>query len=100
MLRGQGISATVRGRTSSSISLANLPRITCLALRYSPLAVVTVESSSIGIPIFWAKLSAARVGRPEVSYATDLGGPVTSLVSSGCLILNVSHEAARRRGDP
>ena len=58
-----------------------------------------MESCQSGKPTFCAKLSAALVGFPAASNATDFGGPVISFTSSGCFDARV-HMAASRRGAP
>jgi hypothetical protein len=74
------------------------PRLVCRAARYSPFGVWMRKTSCNARPCFSAKLTAARVGAPTESYATDFGGPVTSVTASSCFGSNPRTCATRRRG--
>src|SRR5262245_11514531 len=50
------------------------------------------------MPCLSAKLTAARVGAPPASYATDFGGPVTSVVTSVCRNGRPRAHSTRRLG--
>ena len=63
-------------------------------------ACVTIKSSRLPRPALPAKLSAARVGAPFGSKATDLGGPVTSRSTSSCFSRTRAQVATKRRGAP
>ena len=84
MERGQAISRITSGSAFARISVAGRPYSVCFTARYSPFGVLTIESFESGTPCFSAKLTAARVGSPAASKATDFGGPVISRVTSSC----------------
>src|SRR5579885_1590225 len=98
MDRGQERSWTIRGRISERIASVARPRLTWRAARYSPFGVCTKRMSCSAMPCFSAKLTAARVGAPTESYATDLGGPVISWTTSAWRVGNPQAQSTSRRG--